>query len=138
GVQTCALPISKTALGNLAGTLASAGRDLIAGFISGITSKIGDVQSTLSSLTSKLTDWKGPPKKDAKILTPAGRLLIEGFIKGIDGTTAKLRSRLESITKALPDNVRRGIGKSLKRTTAELEKLVTKRDAVIKKLVDAE
>ncbi|MFC8987853.1 hypothetical protein [Streptomyces sp. NPDC057115] len=129
---------AKTALGNLAGTLASAGRDLIAGFISGITSKIGDVQSTLSSLTSKLTDWKGPPRKDAKILTPAGRLLIEGFIKGIDGTTAKLRSRLESITKALPDNVRRGIGKSLKRTTAELEKLVTKRDAVIKKLADAE
>src|SRR5690606_39579054 len=74
---------AKTALGNLAGTLASAGRDLIAGFISGITSKIGDVQSTLSGLTSKLTDWKGPPKKDAKILTPAGRLLIEGFIKGI-------------------------------------------------------
>ncbi|PWI08324.1 hypothetical protein DIZ27_23075 [Streptomyces sp. NWU339] len=125
---------AKTALGNLAGTLASAGRDLIAGFISGITSKISDVQSTLSSLTSKLTDWKGPPKKDAKILTPAGRLLIEGFIKGIDGTTAKLRSKLASITKALPANVRSGYGKTLKKAISELEKLTTKRDAVIKKL----
>jgi phage-related protein len=125
---------ASAALGDLNRTLIDAGRRLIQGFINGISEKVGAVKSTLSDLTGKLTDWKGPAKKDAKILTPAGRLLIEGFIKGIDGTTAKLRSRLESITKALPDNVRSGYGKTLKRATAELEKLVTKRDGVIKKL----
>ncbi|MFF8447870.1 hypothetical protein ACF06Q_09235 [Streptomyces leeuwenhoekii] len=129
---------ARDALGNLTGSLVAAGRSLISGFISGIASKIGDVQSTLQGLTSKLTDWKGPPAKDAKILTPAGRSLIEGFIKGIDGTTAQLRSKLQSITKALPANVRSGIGRTLKRATAELEKLVTKRDAVIKKLAAAQ
>ncbi|MGY0067724.1 hypothetical protein ACWZEH_13030 [Streptomyces sp. QTS137] len=129
---------AQAALGGLSGVLAAAGRSLIQGFISGIRSQISSVQSTLQGLTSKLTDWKGPKQKDAKILTPAGRSLIEGFIKGIDGTTAKLRSRLESITKALPANVRSGVGRSLKQATAELEKLVTKRDAVVKRLAASE
>lgn len=126
------------ALGGLGGVLRGAGASLISGFISGIQSQIGAVRSTLQGLTSKLTDWKGPKKKDATILTPAGRLLIQGFIKGIDGTTAQLRARLASITKALPANVRSGIGKTLARATAELEKLVTKRDGVIKKLAAAQ
>ena len=130
--------MAAAALGSLGGVLVSAGASLISGFISGITSKIGAVQSTLSSLTSKLPGWKGPAKKDARILTPAGRLLIEGFIRGIDGTTAKLRSRLEAITKALPANVKSGYGKSLKKATAELSRLVTQRDRVIKDLAAAE
>ncbi|MGY1500799.1 hypothetical protein ACW4TU_30180 [Streptomyces sp. QTS52] len=138
-VQVASLPgKAQAALGNLGGRLANAGASLIAGFIAGIVSKIPTVQSVLSGLTSKLTDWKGPKQKDAKILTPAGRLLIEGFIKGIDGTTARLRERLESITKALPTNVKSGIGKTLARATAELEKQVTKRDGVLKKLAAAQ
>jgi phage-related protein len=130
--------LARGALGNLGGVLASAGASLISGFISGIQSKIPSVQGVLSTLTGKLSDWKGPKQKDAKILTPAGRLLIEGFIKGIDGTTAQLRAKLQSITKALPANVRSGYGKTLKRATVELEKLVTKHDAVVKKLATAQ
>ncbi|WP_415744231.1 phage tail protein [Streptomyces scabiei] len=130
--------MAAAALGGLGGVLASAGASLISGFISGIQSKIGAVRSTLSSLTSQLPDWKGPAKKDARILTPAGRLLIEGFIRGIDGTTARLRQRLETITRALPANVKSGYGKSLKKATTELSRLVTQRDRVIKDLAAAE
>ncbi|MFD5504598.1 hypothetical protein ACFWJS_33645 [Streptomyces sp. NPDC127061] len=129
---------ARRALGNLGGTLVGAGQDLINGFVIGIASKIQAVQQKLQDLTSKLPDWKGPKKRDAKILTPAGRSLIEGFIKGIDDSTAKLKSRLQSITKALPANVRSGYGKTLKRATNELDKLVKKRDGVIKKLAAAE
>lgn len=130
--------IARERLAGLGSTLQSAGASLIRGFIDGIRSQIPSVQSILGGLTNSLPDWKGPKQKDAKILTPAGKLLIEGFIKGIDGTTAKLRSRLESITKALPANVKSGYGASLKKATKELEKLVTQRDKVIKKLADAE
>lgn len=130
--------IARSQLAGMASTLYGAGRDLISGLISGIRSMIPSVQSVLSGLTNSLPDWKGPKAKDAKILTPAGRLLIEGFIKGINDTTAKLRSRLASITKALPANVRSGIGKTLAKATAELEKQVTKRDAVLKKLAAAQ
>lgn len=138
-VKVAALPgKAQAALGNLGGRLANAGASLIAGFIAGIVSKIPTVQSVLSGLTSKLADWKGPKAKDAKILTPAGQLLIKGFIAGIDGTTAQLKAKLASITKALPTNVKSGIGKTLAKATAELQKEVTKRDGVLKKLAAAQ
>ncbi|MFF7561965.1 hypothetical protein ACFZB4_18580 [Streptomyces pseudovenezuelae] len=130
--------LARGALGNLGGVLASAGASLISGFISGIQSKIPSVKGVLNTLTGNLADWKGPKKKDAKILTPAGRLLIEGFIKGIDGTTAQLRAKLQSITKALPDNVKSGYGKTLKKAIGQLEGLVTKHDSVVKKLATAQ
>ncbi|MGA5506822.1 hypothetical protein [Streptomyces umbrinus] len=126
--------IARDRLAGLGSVLQSAGVNLIRGFIDGIRSQIPSVQGVLSGLTNSLPDWKGPKSKDAKILTPAGRLLIEGFIKGIDGTTAKLKSRLESITKALPANVKSGVGRTLAKATAELEKQVKRRDAVLKKL----
>ncbi|MFH9826721.1 hypothetical protein [Streptomyces bobili] len=125
---------ARAALGNLGGILFGAGASVISGFISGITSKIGAVKSTLSKITDMIPKVKGPPAKDARLLTPAGRLIIEGFIRGIDESTAKLRSRLASITKALPENVRSGIGKTLAKATAELQRQVTKRDGVIKSL----
>jgi phage-related protein len=129
---------AKSALGGLGGALVSAGASLISGFISGIQSKIPSVKSVLNTLTGNLADWKGPKAKDAKILTPAGQLLIKGFIAGIDGTTAQLKSKLTSITKALPTNVKSGIGKTLAKATAELQKEVTKRDGVLKKLAAAQ
>lgn len=129
---------AKSALGGLGGTLVAAGASLISGFISGIESKISSVKSVLSNLTGKLSDWKGPKAKDAKILTPAGQLLIKGFIAGIDGTTAQLKAKLASITKALPANTKSGIGKTLAKATAELQKEVTRRDAVLKSLAAAQ
>ncbi|MFJ4649470.1 hypothetical protein ACIP6Q_39050 [Streptomyces bobili] len=125
---------ARAALGNLGGILFSAGSSVIGGFIDGIQSRIGALKSKLSSITSMIPKIKGPPAKDAKLLTPAGRLIIEGFIRGIDESTAKLRSRLASITKALPENVRSGVGKSLAKATAELQRQVTKRDGVLKSL----
>jgi phage-related protein len=129
---------AKAALGSLGSTLLSAGKSLIQGFINGIKGMVGSVKSTLGDLTSKLTSWKGPPAKDAKILTPAGKLLIQGFIKGIDGTTAQLRAKLQSITKMLPKYAKSGVAKYLKSSTAQLNKLVTARDSVAKKLEAAE
>jgi phage-related protein len=129
---------ARAALGSIGSTLWNAGKDLIQGFIDGIKSMVGSVKSTLGGITDSLTSWKGPPAKDARILTPAGRLLIEGFIRGITDSTAKLRARLQSITKALPDNIKSGYGKTLAKATRELEKLVTRRDAVVKRLAAAE
>lgn len=129
---------ARAALGSLNGTLVAAGKSLIQGFINGISSMVGAVRGKLGEITGKLTSWKGPPAKDAKILTPAGRLLIQGFIRGIDDSTAKLKSRLESITKALPANVRSGIGKSLAQGTAALRRQIAAREGVFKQLAAVE
>lgn len=93
---------AKSALSNLGGTLASAGRNLIQGFIDGIKAKFGDVRSVLGDLTGSLTSWKGPEDLDKRLLTPAGRLLISGFQRGIDLQTPSLRSQLRGLTETLP------------------------------------
>lgn len=118
--------------------LNGAGRQIMQGLISGITSMIPSLSGVLNGITAKIPDWKGPAKRDGRILTPAGRLLISGFIAGIDQSTARLRSRLEAITKALPSSVGRGIGKTLKKATNQLAKLVKQRDDVIAQLAKAE
>lgn len=78
-----------------AGTwLLNAGKDLISGFIHGITSKFGDVKGALGGLTGKLTSWKGPPRRDKTLLTGAGQMVMDGFTNG-------LRSRFDGIRKTL-------------------------------------
>ncbi|MEU2598445.1 hypothetical protein ABZ669_14640 [Streptomyces hirsutus] len=128
---------ASAALGNLSSLLSTAGRQLVQGMINGVMSKAADLASSarkaVSGAISAAKNVLGI-SSPSKVFTRIGIDTINGFIKGIDGTTAKLRSRLESITKMLPANTRSGVGKSLKRATLELEKLVTKRDAVIKKL----
>ena len=94
---------ARSALSGLGSALQSAGRSLISGFIKGIISKFGDVKGALGSLTSSLTDWKGPEDVDKTILTPAGRMVIAGFQKGIAGQIPSLRAQLQQITRELPD-----------------------------------
>ncbi|WP_217994114.1 hypothetical protein, partial [Bacillus thuringiensis] len=79
-------------------TLVNAGTKLIQGFINGIKSMFGSVQSTLSSLTSSLTSWKGPEDYDARLLTPAGVLVIEGFIRGLESRYGAVRNSLGKLT----------------------------------------
>lgn len=89
------------ALGDLGGLLTAAGSALIGGFISGITSRIGDVEGTLRGLTSKLTSWKGPPAKDKRLLRPAGRMLMDGLVKGIQDGSTGVQTVLERITRLI-------------------------------------
>lgn len=90
------------ALGNLGSTLWNAGVDLIKGFINGIGSMFGAVKDKLGDLVNKLTDWKGPPAKDAVLLTRNGQLVIQGFIAGIDDQLPAVRAKLGSLTATLP------------------------------------
>lgn len=87
-----------SAVGSIGSTLVNAGRSLITGFINGIKSAIGGVKDTLSSLTSKLTSWKGPAPRDARLLTPAGRLIIDGLIRGLESRYSAVRASLRSLT----------------------------------------
>lgn len=93
---------AKSALGDLGSRLRDAGSRLIRGFIDGIKSKFSALQSTLSGLTSKLPDWKGPAGRDAALLAPAGRLVIRGFQRGIDQQVPYLRRQLQDLTMSLP------------------------------------
>jgi phage-related protein len=89
---------ARDALGNLGSLLTSAGKKLIQGFIDGIKAMFGSVKDTLSNLTKKLTDWKGPPATDRVLLVGAGQLLINGLIRGMESRYAAVRKSLTSLT----------------------------------------
>lgn len=89
-------------LGNIGGTLLNAGKNLIGGFINGITSKFSAVKNKLSELTSWLPDWKGPPKRDATLLTGAGQLIMDGFINGLESRYGAVRRSLTGMTSTIP------------------------------------
>ncbi|MFF3249739.1 hypothetical protein ACFYWP_01745 [Actinacidiphila glaucinigra] len=89
---------ARDGLGNLGSTLATAGRQLISGFIDGIKSQFGSVKDVLGSLTGKLTDWKGPESLDRVLLVNAGQLVIDGFIKGLESRYDAVRKSLAGLT----------------------------------------
>ena len=90
------------ALGDPNSLLYGAGRAILRGFISGITSMIGELRSRLSTITSMIPDLKGPPEKDARLLTPAGRSVMQGFMGGIASQLPALQRQLGGITTSLP------------------------------------
>ena len=86
------------ALGNLGSLLWSAGSDLIGGLISGITSRIGELTSTLSSITNLIPDWKGPPERDARLLEPSGQLIMQGLSRGLELGSRGVERQLAAFT----------------------------------------
>lgn len=92
----------KSAVGNLGSILVNAGKSIIRGLISGVSSMIGALKSKFSSITSMIPDWKGPMTVDMKLLTPSGEALLSGLMKGIDRETPKLKKQLGGITSDIP------------------------------------
>jgi hypothetical protein len=86
------------ALGDLGLTLFRAGNDLIIGLILGIKNKIPDLGNVLGNITDFITEHKGPPAKDATLLTPAGQLLMGGLMQGVASRLPALRAQLQAIT----------------------------------------
>jgi len=91
----------KSALGNLGGLLRGAGGAIIDGLINGIRAGFARVQSTLSSLTSLLPSWKGPPAVDRRILHRSGELVLQGFGEGLQSGFAGVRADLGGLTSTL-------------------------------------
>lgn len=88
-----------SAVSGFGSLLEDAGQKLLDGLISGITSKIDAVKDKLTGLTNSITDWKGPIRKDKRLLEPAGVAIMGGLIRSIEAERATLRRTLASVTK---------------------------------------
>lgn len=90
-------------LGNIGSLLWSAGSSIIQGLIDGITSKISNIKSTLSSVTNLIPDWKGPMDVDKELLEPSGQAIMGGLDKGLRRGVDTVKSTLRGVTSAIPD-----------------------------------
>ena len=89
--------------------LLNAGKNIIKGFLNGITSMFSSVKNKLSSLTSYLPKWKGPEDTDKKILIPAGKFVIGGFKEAMEASYPAVRQSLQGFTKTLAPTVDAGL-----------------------------
>lgn len=104
-----------------AGTwLLDAGKKIIGGFVDGIKGAFSKVKDTLSGLTDMLPDWKGPAKRDAKILKPAGKLLMKGLVAGITVGMDDVKKALGNVTDGLAKIAENGV-------KAEADRLIAAR-----------
>lgn len=81
------------------------GRKIIQGLIDGITGAFDKVKETLSDLTSKLPDWKGPESVDRKILRGPAQAIMGGFRDDLESQYGDVRRSLMGLTADLPTRV---------------------------------
>lgn len=89
--------------------LFNAGASIIRGLINGIKSMVGEVKGTLSEITNKITEWKGPPRKDKVLLVHNAELIMGGFIKGLEGQFGAVQSTLGGLTADIPTMANNGL-----------------------------
>jgi TP901 family phage tail tape measure protein len=59
------------------------GKKIIQGLIDGFKNMFGTVKNTLTGLTDKIFGWKGPERKDKKLLVKPGRWIVGGLNEGL-------------------------------------------------------
>ena len=120
------IPINiQNVFSNAGSWLWNAGKNVIQGFINGLSSMFSSVQNKLSSLTSYLPSWKGPAPVDRVILKDAGQLVMQGFINGLESQYGAVRKSLQGFTEDLQKDVAPHIAASV---SASFEKTKPAKD----------
>lgn len=83
----------------------NAGKNILSGLKDGIMSAWNTVKNTLSNLTSKIPDWKGPAPVDKKLLTPAGEMIMDSLRRGLESGISEVYGLLQGVTGDIPMNV---------------------------------
>lgn len=94
--------------------LKDVGLKIIEGLVDGIKSGFGLVKDALGSLTDKLTSWKGPPKRDEKLLYGAGQLIMTGLHQGLKDGFPKIKTLLSDFNPS--DDLNPDMAKNMSKT----------------------
>lgn len=88
-------------LSGLGEILYNIGKAIIQGLWNGMKDVWNSVTGWLGSLGSAIINLKGPPSRDARLLTNNGSLIMGGFITGLRSKESELRSVLAGYTKTI-------------------------------------
>jgi phage-related protein len=90
------------AIGNLGSLLFGAGQSIIQGFLDGLASIAGNIESFFADITSKIPKIKGPPEHDKVMLTPAGKLIMNSLKNGLQAGVDDALGVLENLNMSIP------------------------------------
>lgn len=87
-----------SALGDLGSLLVNAGKQILEGFLNGLTDGFNKVKNFVGGIGSWIADNKGPKAYDLALLVPAGNWIMDGLGKGIEESMPALGSTLSDVS----------------------------------------
>lgn len=87
-----------SALGDLGSLLVNAGKQILEGFLNGLTDGFNKVKNFVGGIGSWIADNKGPKAYDLALLVPAGGWIMDGLGKGIESSMPALGSTLSDVS----------------------------------------
>lgn len=86
-------------------SLSGAGAAIMNGFLGGLKSAYGAVQSFVSGIAGWIAKNKGPISYDKKLLIPAGEAIMTGLNKGLEDEFQTVKSTVRSVATKLQDEM---------------------------------
>lgn len=95
----------KAAFARLGAQMRDIGTLIVSSLLYGARSRWNAVKKFFSDLTTKITQWKGPPARDAVLLHGAGQSIMGGLIKGMTSQVPKLRTTLAGVSSTIASGI---------------------------------
>ncbi len=86
------------ALGNLGNLLLDAGKQILDGFLEGLTNGFNAVKDFVGGIGTWIADHKGPKQYDLNLLVPAGGWIMDGLEDGIEASMPSLGTTLGDVS----------------------------------------
>ncbi|MFC9934577.1 phage tail tape measure protein [Glutamicibacter sp. NPDC127525] len=86
------------ALGNLGNLLIDAGKQILDGFLEGLTNGFNAVKDFVGGIGTWIADHKGPKQYDLNLLVPAGGWIMDGLEDGIEASMPSLGATLGDVS----------------------------------------
>lgn len=86
------------ALGNLGNLLLDAGKQILDGFLEGLTNGFNAVKDFVGGIGTWIADHKGPKQYDLNLLVPAGGWIMDGLEDGIEASMPSLGATLGDVS----------------------------------------
>lgn len=106
------------ALGDLGGLLLGAGKQILDGFLNGLTEGFNKVKDFVGGIGTWIADNKGPKAYDLALLIPAGNWIMDGLGKGIEESMPALGSTLGDVSWMIQNGIDPNLNASIGATAS--------------------
>ncbi|MFJ2619687.1 phage tail tape measure protein [Glutamicibacter sp. NPDC087344] len=99
-----------TALGDMGSLLLDAGKQILRGFLDGLTAGFESVKDFVGGIGSWIADHKGPKQYDLGLLVPAGGWIMDGLESGIEASMPSLGTTLGDVSWMIANGIDPQVG----------------------------
>lgn len=120
-----------SALGDLGSLLIDAGKQILDGFLEGLTNGFNAVKDFVGGIGSWIADNKGPKAYDLALLVPAGNWIMDGLGKGIESSMPALGSTLSDVSWMIQNGIDPNLDASIGATASAVPSALSRASASV-------